>query len=126
MARRLAAAALTAVVAAACGRTKAETYRDANALTHGDAAHGATLIRGYGCGTCHNIAGIPGAVGTVGPPLNGVAGRAYIAGVLPNTPENMVDWIYNPPAADPQTAMPNLGMSRQEARDIAAYVYTLK
>jgi cytochrome c1 len=62
----------------------------------------------------------------VGPNLQGIASRAYIAGVLPNTPDNMVRWIQNPQAVDEKTAMPNVGVSSRDARDIAAYLYTLK
>ncbi|MGH7618742.1 MAG: c-type cytochrome, partial [Gemmatimonadaceae bacterium] len=64
--------------------------------------------------------------GEVGPPLDGVARRAIIGGVLPNTPDNMMRWIEDPPAVAPNTAMPNLGVAPQSARDIVAYLYTLK
>jgi cytochrome c len=90
----------------------------------GDAARGAETIRRFGCGSCHVIPGIAGASGQVGPPLAGVGGRAYIGGVLTNTPEHMVRWIVNPPAVDSLTAMPALGVTAGEARDIAAYLYT--
>jgi cytochrome c2 len=92
----------------------------------GSPEHGGVLIRKYGCGSCHTIPGIPGAKSTVGPPLAGIAGRSYIAGVLPNNPDNMTAWIHNPPAVDSKTAMPYMGISAAEARDIAAYIYTLK
>lgn len=102
--------------------------RDAEAMSvaNGNPANGQQLIEHYGCGSCHTIPGIPGAKTDVAPPLTGIAGRAYIAGVLPNTPENMVDWIHNPPQVDNKTAMPYLGVSKPEARDIAAYLYTLR
>jgi cytochrome c1 len=69
------------------------------------------------------IPGIPGASGQVGPPLAGIGGRSYIAGVLVNTPEDMIRWIVNPRAVDSLTAMPALGVTAAEARDIAAYLY---
>jgi hypothetical protein len=65
-------------------------------------------------------------VGTVGPNLAGISARAYIAGVVPNQPENMMQWIMNPPAIDSKTAMPNLHVTARDARDIAAYLYTLQ
>jgi len=100
---------------------------DAAALTGGGSPdRGATLIRSYGCGTCHTVPRVPGAHATVGPNLQGIASRAYIAGVLPNVPNNMVRWIQNPQAVDEKTAMPNLNVSSRDARDIAAYLYTLK
>lgn len=101
--------------------------RDAIALTHGGSpTRGEELISTYGCGSCHTIPGVAGAKSTVGPDLHGIAGRAYIAGVLPNTPENMMRWLMNPPAVDDKTAMPNLHIGATEARDMAAYLYTLR
>ena len=91
---------------------------------HPDA--GVTLIRAYGCGTCHTIPGVRGADGKTGPPLTDFAYRSYIAGNLSNAPENLVAWIMNPQAIEPGTAMPNLGVTDQEARNIAAYLYTLR
>jgi cytochrome c1 len=84
---------------------------------------GRQLIASYGCGTCHTIPGVPGANGTVGPPLVHFYDHAYIAGQLPNTEQNLVKWIQNPQQIDPGNAMPNLGVSAQEARAIAAYLY---
>jgi cytochrome c len=100
---------------------------DAMALTHGgNAARGKELIRSYGCGSCHTIPRVPGAESTVGPSLQGEATHAYIAGVTPNQPENMIRWIMDPPSVDEKTAMPNLHVSAVDARDIAAYIYTLQ
>lgn len=97
------------------------------ALTHGGSpSRGQKLMSDYGCGACHTIPGVPGASTTVGPDLHGIAGRAYVAGVLPNTPENMMRWLMNPPAVDDKTAMPNLHIGAREARDMAAYLYTLR
>ncbi|MDQ3997933.1 MAG: c-type cytochrome, partial [Gemmatimonadota bacterium] len=95
-------------------------------LTGGDARRGQVAIRQYGCGSCHTIRGVRGADGLVGPPLNGIAFRSYVGGVLTNTPDNLVRWIQDPPAVDPKTAMPNLGVSHRDAVDIAGYLYTLK
>lgn len=116
---------LAVVLAAGCGDSR---YHD-EAVAHmvgGNPHRGPQLIRSYGCGTCHTVAGVTGANGLVGPPLSGIAQRAYIAGVLPNAPENLVRWIENPKAVDSLTAMPVLGVSSADARDIAAYLYTLR
>jgi putative membrane protein len=108
-----------------CKRGPEFSAQEAAHLTRGGSAHrGADAIRRYGCGACHTIPGIAGAKGQVGPPLAGVGGRAYIAGVLTNTPEHMVRWIVDPQAVDSLTAMPLLGVSAAEAKDIAAYLYT--
>ena len=98
----------------------------AAALTYGDPAAGKALIQSHGCGGCHEIPGVVQARGKVGPPLKGVAGRAYIAGRLRNTPENLIAWVDDPKAVDAATAMPEVGVTREEARDIAAYLYTLQ
>ena len=87
---------------------------------------GRESLAGFGCGSCHTIAGVTGARGRVGPPLTGVASRAIIAGELANTPENMVRWIRDPVAIEPNVAMPNLQVSEATARDMVAYLYTLR
>lgn len=79
----------------------------------------------YGCTRCHRIPGVTGAQTDVGPPLVGMAARSYIAGVLANTPENMVWWLRFPQAIDPKTAMPYLGVGEEDALDMAAYLNTL-
>lgn len=92
----------------------------------GDPDRGAALIVAYGCGQCHTIPGIRAANGVVGPPLFFFSRRVYIAGELPNTPENLVRWVLDPPSVEPRTAMPALGLDEQQARDVAAYLYTLR
>jgi mono/diheme cytochrome c family protein len=91
----------------------------------GDPRRGARAIPQYGCTTCHSIPGILGRPVKVGPPLRGVARRNYLGGVLPNTPDAMVRWLLDPQAADPDSAMPALGLTPADAADIAAYLYTL-
>jgi cytochrome c len=116
--------AVTALFACSCGSNAAE--HTAEVATGGDAQRGAADIARYGCGSCHVIPGISGAQGLAGPPLSGIASRIYIAGVLQNTPENMMRWIENPPAVDEHTVMPNLGVTPTDAADIAGYLYTLR
>ena len=99
---------------------------DANALTGGDARKGAIAIRDHGCASCHTIPGIEGADAQVGPPLTRISQRTYLAGILQNTPENLVKWIQNPPQVDPQTAMPDMHLSDADARNIASYLYTIR
>lgn len=95
-------------------------------MTGGDPHRGRAAITRYGCSACHTIPGVTGATALVGPPLDRIASRSYIGGVLPNTPDNMIRWIENPPGIDKMTAMPNLGVTDGDARDIASYLYTLK
>jgi cytochrome c2 len=104
----------------------AEDERKAAAMTGGTPAHGKELIRTYGCVSCHTIPGIDGARGQVGPSLAGIASRTYLAGKLPNQPANMIKWVREPQEVSPGTAMPELGVTEQDGKDIAAYLYTLK
>jgi cytochrome c1 len=92
-------------------------------ITGGDAVAGKVAIGKFGCGSCHVIPGVERARGLVGPPLTDFAWRAYIAGRAPNTPRNLEAWIRVPDSVEPGTAMPTLGVSQEEARDIAAYLY---
>jgi len=94
--------------------------------TGGDAKRGAALIQRYGCGTCHTIPGITGADGVVGPPLAMLGRRIYIAGVLRNTPDNLTRWIRDPQKIVPGNAMPDMGITEPEARDLAAFLQTLR
>jgi cytochrome c2 len=92
----------------------------------GDPRQGAAEIAQTGCGSCHTIPGITGADGLVGPPLNQMGRRIFVAGLLRNTPDNMIMWLRDPQAIVPGNAMPNMGLQEQQARDIAAYLYTLR
>ncbi|HEV7663663.1 MAG TPA: cytochrome c oxidase subunit II [Chloroflexota bacterium] len=91
-------------------------------------AAGQQLVAQKGCGGCHTIPGIQGAVGTIGPSLAGVASRTRIAGgVVPNNnPDDLKKWLLNPPALKPGTQMPNLGLTDDEATKIVAFLETLK
>jgi putative membrane protein len=126
--RRLAALApgvmLALLVLGGCRQSGALSVQEAANLTGGDAGRGAVALRQYGCGACHVVPGIPGAEGQVGPSLAGVGGRAYVGGVLTNTPDHLVRWIVNPRGVDPLTAMPDVGVAPSTARDIAAYLYS--
>jgi mono/diheme cytochrome c family protein len=98
----------------------------ASAASPPDARRGKKAVDQYMCVTCHQIPGIVGANAPVGPPLKEIGARGFIAGVLPNTPENMVRWLRQPQAVNPKSAMPDLGVSEGDARDIAAFLSTLR
>ncbi|MFN2603115.1 MAG: cytochrome c oxidase assembly protein [Gemmatimonadaceae bacterium] len=119
-------AALVLLVFILPGCRGPDSARAASLVVGGDAERGTRAIRKYGCASCHTIPGIRDAHAKVGPNLDGIAGRSYIAGVLSNTPEHMMTWLENPQAVDNKTAMPNMGVSERDARDIATYLYTLK
>ena len=120
---RVLAAAIVVLLAlpgAGCGRQSSDVGFAA------DPDEGAILLSAHGCGGCHTIPGVSGAAGTIGPPLTRYARRAYIAGKLPNQPDNLVRWIRNPQSLEPGTAMPNLPVNEAEAWAMAAYLYTLR
>jgi cytochrome c2 len=103
-----------------------QAEREAARETGGDPRRGAEIIRRSGCGACHTIPGIDGAIGRLGPGLGGIALRARIADKVPNTPDNMIRWIQNPQKIDKFTSMPDVGVDERDARDISAYLYSLK
>ena len=112
----------TALVAARPAGAAEPVWRIAGA----DARRGARLIQQFGCAACHTVPGVPGANGNVGPPLARIADRTYIAGMLRNTPDNLVRWIRTPQSVVPGNAMPDMGVTDAQARDIAAYLYKLR
>lgn len=103
---------------------ESDLRRKAEAMTGGSVERGQLAFAKYGCGGCHMMSGMPQANGSVGPPLEGVGARAIIGGRLENKPENMEQWIEDPQKVSPGTAMPNLGVTPGDARDIAALLYT--
>jgi mono/diheme cytochrome c family protein len=100
-----------------------EDHDVAVALTGGDPRRAADLTVRYGCAGCHTIPGVPGAHGEVAAPLASLRKRVYLAGVVPNTADNLLQWIVDPRSLSPRTAMPATGISRREAADVAAYLY---
>lgn len=116
-ARRRTAGCLLLALLAGCGELPTQQ------VAGGRPEQGRQLIERYGCVACHAIPGVSGQAGRIGPPLSHLAERGYIAGVLPNTPQALVRWLRDPPAVDPLTAMPRLGLSEAQAVDIAAYLY---
>jgi cytochrome c len=88
-----------------------ERDTSARGMTGGDPTGAATLMIRYGCAGCHTIPGVPGADGQVGAPLIEMRKRVFIAGALPNTASNLIDWIVQPQTYDPHSAMPITGIS---------------
>ncbi len=124
MRRAAIVAAALALAVGGCNRQNAR--HDAMMLTGGDPERGVRAIGRYGCAACHTIPGIRGANALVGPPLTRIASRSYLAGEIQNTPGNMVRWIQHPQHIEKGTVMPEMGVTENDARDIAAYLYMLR
>ena len=96
------------------------------AAVSGNAERGRKALHQHACNACHVIPGVTGAEVHVGPPLKAMGGRQLIAGTLLNTPDNMMRWIIHTQQVKPGTAMPQLGVQERDARDMAAYLATLR
>jgi cytochrome c2 len=121
--------ATLAGLGAAFGNYQREQHKQtqrAAAMTGGNADRAPAILTHYGCAACHETPGIRAPGGLAGPPLAGIAERLYVGGVTPNTPDNLVQWIVNPKHFSRDTAMPVTGISKAEARDVAAYLYINK
>lgn len=119
-----AASLISALLLTAC--YGGQTLRPYAIAVSGNAEHGRRVMEEKGCGACHTVPGVHGADGLVGPPLIYFSRRTMIAGELPNTQQNLVQWIEHPRQVNPKTAMPDLGVDDDQAYDITAYLYTLR
>lgn len=119
-----------AVVAAAALALGMGAWTTARVAGPSDAAQqieaGRKALEAHACGVCHHIPGVRGPQAAVGPPLTAYARRIYIAGRLPNTEEQLARWIIEPGAFIPDTAMPAVGVSEDEARAMAAFLHSLR
>ncbi|MFL6732415.1 MAG: c-type cytochrome [Sphingomicrobium sp.] len=105
-------------------RERGQMRSHAAAAVQGDPRRGEAMFIQYGCGSCHALKNVRTATGMVGPPLDGVAMRVIIGGRLANKPENMEKWIRDPQQISPGTAMPDLRVGENDARDITAFLYS--
>jgi cytochrome c2 len=97
-------------------------------IAEGDPARGRAIVASgvHGCTACHDVPGIRMPKGIVGPRLDDIRRRSFIAGTLPNRPDVLISFLENPPALVPGTGMPNVSLTPQDARDIAAFLYSLE
>jgi cytochrome c len=127
--RWLVIAGIVAVLAAGAGvawnqfDARADRFARARMAVGGDPVRGARMISQRGCAACHDIPGIRPSGAKVGPSLEGLATRPFLAGQIRNRPDHLIRWIMDPQAIEPGTAMPDLGVGEAEARDIATYLY---
>lgn len=116
----LAGCAALLLLLPACGQ---QDTGPAAAVRGGDPERGRDLVVEYGCVSCHAIPGVPGVADGVGSDLDDFAAQRYINGQVPNRPEELIRWIRDPQAIAPGVLMPDLGVTEQDARDIAAFLY---
>lgn len=122
MAKARILAALGLCFLAGCGRSEPPAHLR---IAGADPARGLDVVQSFGCATCHAIPDVRSPRGIVGPPLDAYAQRTLLAGRLANTPAILVPFLIDPPALLPGTGMPNVGLTEEQARDVAAYLYTL-
>lgn len=82
-----------------------------------------TLIADH-CGACHRVPGVPGTDGRVGPSLASIGRQVIIAGHFVNTPDNLARWISEPQKLLPGDVMPDTGLTYEQARLVATYLYS--
>lgn len=91
----------------------------------GDPAAGRRLFLSAGCGGCHTLTELPTATGVAGPNLANVTLRPTLAGdSIPMTPDTLARFLLQPDALEPGSPMPNVGLTPDEARDLAAFLYS--
>ena len=112
--------------APACGRELSAAGTTVTASTPPDVKRGHEALSQCACNACHIIPGVTGSNVHVGPSLDGIGSRTLIAGTLANTPENLARWLRETQKVKPGTAMPQLGVVEEDARDIAAFLGTLR
>ena len=120
------AAVGTLVAVAACSGAGDMGAEGSRVVRGASPAAGRQQIIRYGCGACHEVPGIKQANGLVAPPLDHFGKRGTIAGHFANTPDNLINWVHDPQTMLPGNDMPNLGVTRDEARNIAAYLESLQ
>src|SRR3954470_8513502 len=93
-----------------------DTWREAVRLTGGNPERGHQLVGYYGCNACHTITDVAGPRGKVAPPLDGIAERGFLAGECPNPSQKLRRGIREPHSVEPKTAMPDMGVTEQDAK----------
>ncbi len=95
-------------------------------LAGADPGRGKRVVERVACAACHEIPGVAWPKGRMGGSLHGFAERSLIAGRFPNQPAILVRWVADAPSLAPGSGMPPQPLSPEEARDVAAYLYTLR
>lgn len=94
-------------------------------MAGGDPAAGLAAMERVGCAACHAVPGVSWPEGRTASALKGFGARPLIAGRLPNQPDVLIRFVADAPALAPEIGMPPMPLTPAEARDVAAYLYTL-
>lgn len=124
--QRFARTTASILLLAGLGMANSDAGTTGTALAGANADRGQRLLAQYQCGSCHTIPGVAAARGIQGPSLEAFGKRSYIAGRIPNRADALARWISAPQSLVPDTAMPNMGVSNADARDMAAYLGRLQ
>lgn len=107
------------------------TLQPAAGYTSSEVRAGASLFTYYACASCHYLRGVNGT-GTqpsvdYAPNLTHIGSRSLLAaGAVSNTPAHMEQWLLNPDTVKPGVHMPNFQLSEAQARDLSAYLESLR
>lgn len=115
-------ATVAALLLVAC----ADKTDQPRAIAGADPAEGLAIAERVGCAACHVSPGIDWPAGVSGPSLEGFGDSPLIAGRLPNQPDVLTAWLIDAPSLSPETGMPPMPLTEAEARDVAAWLYTLR
>jgi len=125
--KKLAAFSLLALLVAlpACNLFRDFDFKRGARMTGGNPELGRKKLAQHSCISCHVIPGVPKGDGKSAPSLANWAGRRAFLNTYPNTPDNLEKWLEAPSHRKPGTAMPDLNVSPQDSRDMAAYLFSI-
>jgi cytochrome c oxidase subunit 2 len=100
--------------------------RDARTPDQDATRQGQETFLKQSCVNCHRVGGTS-AKGTYAPDLTHLMSRRTLAsGILPNTQENLRDWVVDPQKIKPGCLMPAFGLSQNDVAQIVEYLRTLE
>jgi len=94
-------------------------------MTGGNPELGRKRLAQHSCVSCHVIPGVPRGDGKSAQSLAHWYWRRTFLNTYKNTPENLEKWLEMPSHRKPSTAMPDLNVSPQDSRDMAAYLFSI-
>jgi cytochrome c oxidase subunit 2 len=97
-----------------------------NAIDEASARAGQATFLTLSCVNCHRVSGTS-ADGTFGPDLSHLMSRDTLAsGAIPNTLDNLRQWVKDPQTIKPGSLMPNMQLNSRELDEVVEYLSSLK